>query len=141
MKKLILLFPMLFILMGVSKCDSVNNKYSAPPFKDATIISYWDEEKQVDVATCFVIDDLITSDNFEQRVINHVSNYMKEHPLLEETINQLRTNKDNIVKTKEYEVTIAYCRGNSNIFPEDRTSLTKWSEANRIGRIKCEYGR
>lgn len=137
MKKL---FPILLLSTVLISAKCSTEKYSAPTIKDVMVLSTWNEEKQVDVATCMVIDDLITKDNFDERVINHVAKYMNQHPQLSIVLQSLKDHKAEIIKSKEYEITIAYCRGNTTIFPEDKLELTKWAEGNRMGRIKCEYG-
>lgn len=129
---------MCLTLMSVSKCDG--QKYPAPEFGDCTIITSWSEEKFVDVASLFCIDDRITKKNFETTILKTAEEVFNGHPLKTQILDYLITNKDEIVKTKEFELPISFGRGFSAVSPTDRTTLTKWAEGNRIGRIKCEYG-
>lgn len=135
MAKLIMIFFMCLMAMSVSNCSTV--KYGAPSFEDCTVISSWSEQKETDVATCFCIDEQLTQKNFPQ-LLEYTKSVYKEHPQMESVVAYLSTNAEEIIKTKEYELPVHYCRGYSAIGPKARTDLTKWAETNRMKRIECE---
>ena len=135
MVKLITLIALCFMLMGVSTCSIV--KYGPPPFEDCTVISEWSEQKQTDIATCFCIDQTITQNNFHL-IVEHTEAVYGQHPQKNMVLDYLNTNSEAIIKSKEYELPIHYCRGYTGIGPKDRTDLTIWAETNRMKRIECE---
>ena len=138
--RILLILSLSTVLMGASSCPA-SNKYGAPKFEDCTILTLWDEVKEVETATLFCIEPRMNEKFYTNTFVPSVLDRFNEHPLREAVINYLETNKKEIIKTKEYELPITYGRGSTSISPSDRTLLFKWAEENRIKRIECEYNR
>jgi len=131
---------MIFILMGANKCEGPSNKYRAPVVADCAILTNWDPTLNTDTATLFCVDERITSETYLV-FTEYVLKAFNSHPLKIEVEDYLISNKDLILKTKEFELPISYARGFPAVKPEDRTKLTEWAEKNRMERIKCEYNK
>ena len=137
--KLLLILSLSMLLMSASSCPRKKGTYPAPLFEDCITLTQWDESLQIDTATSFCIDDRLDPKFFDNILVPKVQSKYNGHPLLPVVLQYLRENRDQIIKTKEYELPISYTRGYTQISPEDRTELTKWAEDNRVNRIKCEY--
>lgn len=131
---IVLLLPLIF----AGKCSE---KYSAKTEEDCMVLTTWDESKETDTATCFCIDDNFngkTKDQVKEILMTKINGSMVNHPLKQTVIDYVNTNIADIVKLKEYEMPIPYCRGYSATNPSARARIEKKFEENRVGRLKCE---
>lgn len=139
MVKVIIIFLLFFITTG---CE----KYEPPVVELCITLVTTDMATGADSAKCFCIDkNLLTwesgndfEDNFNTLLITRVNAQMKGHPLLNDVTEYLTLNKKTIMRTKEYTMPIAYCRGYYAVGPTQKASLENWAETNRAARVTCE---
>lgn len=131
----------IFLLLCIFSCLSISScpiKYGPPKVEDCITITSWDSVQSIDKATSFCVNQKMSQFYFENDFLPEVEKRFKDHPLKESVLSYLLENKQKIIQTKEYELPISYTRGYTQVSPFDREELTKWSEENRIERIKCE---
>lgn len=138
MNKLSYALNMIVIMLALVQC-STTEKYQAKLVEDCVVLTKWVPQAGMDWASCFCVDKNIKDENafitiLEARVKLNMSN----HPLAQQAMDYIQVNKAAIIKNKQYELPVQYCRGYSATNPNDRTYLQKWAEDNRLGRIKCE---
>jgi hypothetical protein len=126
---------LMLLSMGMSNCSGV--KYAPPEFEDCTVLTEWSQTLSTDVASCFCVNHKLRKDKYAD-FVGSVESVFNQHPLRESVVSYLLLNQETILKKKEYELPISYCRGYSSVGPSDRSSLIRWAENNRLKRIECE---
>lgn len=139
--KIFILILISVFTMSASNCESQKQKYQAPVIEDCKLINQWQPEYKMDWVTCYCVDNNITNEKtFNNILVARARKNMSSHPHLQAVMEYLNTNKEHIIKNKNYELPAQYCRGYSMTNPAGRDSLVKWAEDNRVNRIKCELG-
>lgn len=129
----------LILLFAISGCQSTG-KYSAPIVEDCINLAQYDASTGDTSFRCGCIDSTITEENFND-LFYKVKKQMSNHPKANAMLEYLETNKESIIKSKEYILNGWYCRGYSAISSRNREKLENWAEENRVERIKCEIRR